>query len=439
MTATAQRSAVVLGAGISGLAAARTLLDGGCDPEVVEACPDVGGLTRSMVLGGFSFDYTGHLLHLSRFASPAAVPFAGLRDEEWQRVQRRSYCYVGGKLVPAPLQYHIGELPPSMRAAAIASYNERPALRSDATTTFRDYVVSGFGQYLADLFLIPQNEKTMATSLDRLSSGAVKRFFPAPDEKVVRAGMAPGAVSPPEYNSRFWYPKRGGMQKLVDGLARGLEHVTLQDEAVGLDLPKRVLRTRSGRTIEWDRLLTSIPLRELCRLSGEADLRSLARQLTHSATVCINLGVRGDLGERFGDAQWIYVPDRDIPFYRVGAYSNISDGVCPPGCSSVYVEIGMPGDEIDRVDIAGSLEPRIIDILHDLGWVRREAIVCRATTVLRCAYVHHTVARDRVVDSVMSRFAEHDVIPIGRYGTWDYTSMEDSIWSGIQAAQPVLT
>lgn len=428
------RTAVVLGAGISGLSATRALQESGLEPVLLEACPEPGGLTRTTVVGGFAFDYTGHLLHLARHESPAAIPFADLDDADWMRVSRRSYCHVGGKLVTAPIQYHLGDLPPDLRERSIASYETRPKA-SAQPASFRDYVIQGFGQYLADLFLIPQNEKTMATTLDRLSGDAVRRFFPPPDEATVRKGMEPGITSPAEYNSRFWYPREGGINRLVHGLARGVRDLRLGSTVVAIDLSRRSLRTSRGDELEWEVLVSSLPLSVLCRLTGDPDLTRPARSLTHSTTVCMNLGVRGELGAGMGDAQWIYVPDRDIPFYRVGAYSHISDGVMPPGHSAVYVEVGMPAEQAKRPGLLAALEPQVEQALHDLGWVRREQIVCRVTHLLECAYVHLTPERDKVVPEIMGRLGDHGVFPIGRYGTWDYTSMEDSIVSGIETAR----
>lgn len=433
-----RRSAVVVaGAGITGLAAARELQAAGHEPELLESAATVGGLTRSIQVGGFTFDYTGHLLHLSRFASPSAIPHAGLSDEAWQRISRRSSCWLGGTRVPAPVQYHMGDLPFPLREQCIASYDRRPV--GDATpASFRDWMVAGFGQALADAFLIPQNEKSLSTSLGRLSSGAVRRFFPPPDDAAVRRGFTPTDQAPEEYNSRFWYPRRGGIGALVDGLVSGLERVSVMEGVAALDLARRELRTTRGRTLGWDALLSSLPLNALCRLSGDAELMAAAAQLTHSATVNINLGIRGSLGAAFGDAHWIYTPQPELPFYRVGAYSNISDGMCPPGHASVYVEVGVPGDAVERIDLAGDLEPRVLDALETLGWLRRDQVVCRVSTVIPCAYVHHTPERDAIVAMIDARLAEHGVRSIGRYGSWDYTSMEDSIVAGIATARQAI-
>ncbi|MBI5446645.1 MAG: NAD(P)-binding protein, partial [Deltaproteobacteria bacterium] len=180
---------LILGGGVSGLAAAQALQARGRPYLLLERCPTLGGLTRSVNVSEFCFDYTGHFLHLARVSSPAELPFASLDDAEWQRIERRSFCLVAGKLVPAPLQYNLGALPEPVRRACVDSYEARPLPPAGGAGSFRDFIVSGFGRELAGLFLIPQNEKTLSTSLDRLSPHGIRRFFPPPDEGRIRAGI----------------------------------------------------------------------------------------------------------------------------------------------------------------------------------------------------------------------------------------------------------
>jgi protoporphyrinogen oxidase len=426
---------IVLGGGISGLTAARAIQEQGRAPIVLEACPSAGGMTRSIDVGEFCFDYTGHLLHLSRHASPSRVPYAGLDDRDWQQIHRRSMCLIGDQLVTAPVQYHLGELRPELLKRCSVSYDSRPALPSGREPTFREFLVSGFGQELSDVFLIPQNRKTMAIELDRLSIKAVKRFFPPPDEKLVRQGIA-GTVAPSaEYNSQFWYPRVGGIGRLVDGLKRGLHDVHLCDEAAAIDLNARTVRTRGDKVLRWETLFTSVPLPWLCGITNDPQLHSAAKTLSHSSTISFNLGLRSPLPPNLRGVHWVYVPDPAIPFYRVGFYSNLSAGTCPAGCSSMYVEVGVDGSQLDRIDIAGDLQPRVLEHLSRLGWIRLDAVVCVVAHVLRCAYVHHTPQREQAVQQIFERLAQHGIHPIGRYGLWDYISMEDSIESAIAAVK----
>src|SRR5690242_12667649 len=257
-------TALVLGGGISGLTAARVLQQHRKAYLLLERCPTVGGLTRSVDVSEFCFDYTGHFLHLSRYATPEDIPYASLKNDEWARINRRSCCYVGGKFVTAPIQYHLAELPPHLLTQCRESYEARPIASQSDTATFRDFMVSGFGQALADLFLIPQNEKTMAISLHRLSNRAVRRFFPPPDENLVRRGMHSGCASASNgtngYNATFWYPKTGGISRLVDGLRAGLTHCAVNEDVVAIDLRNKTISSRTGNTVPWQVMFSSIPL-----------------------------------------------------------------------------------------------------------------------------------------------------------------------------------
>ena len=420
---------LVLGGGISGLSAARSLQEQERDYLLLERCPTFGGLTRTVEVGDFCFDYTGHFLHLSRYCSPGDIPYANLRNEEWGQITRRSCCFVGGKLVTAPIQYNLAELPPVLFTECVDSYNARPSLVDSETATFRDYVVSGFGQALSDLFLIPQNEKTMAISLDQLSKHAVRRFFPAPDEKLVRKGMNVDVGDSTSYNSTFWYPKVGGIGRLVDGLRSGVRNCVANQDIVAINLQEKTISTRTHGAFRWDTILSSIPLKSFCEMTNDEELMCASTELSHSSTVSFNIGLRSSLPSQFSDIHWLYVPDRAIPFYRIGFYSNIGAGTCAPGCSALYVEVGLPSEEVDHTNLTLDLQPKVMRSLEELGWVDSRDVVCVVIHVMRHAYVHHTPCRDRAVSTILARLRQSCVFPIGRYGLWDYTSMEDSMES----------
>jgi protoporphyrinogen oxidase len=437
MKSSAESQAVIIGGGIAGLTAGRTLQQQGRRFVLLERCPTLGGLTRTVGVGEFCFDYTGHFLHLSRYPTPADIPFAGLDNGDWMEVSRRSSCFVGGRLVTAPIQYNLGELPSQLLAECVESYETRPRNVQNGNGSFRDYIVNGFGERLADLFLIPQNEKTMAISLDRLSSRAVRRFFPAPDETLVRRGMKTASIDGLGYNGKFWYPRVGGIGHLVEGLRRGLENCAMNKSVVAANLKRQTLATADGDLFRWDVLFSSMPLKELCQITDDEELTAAARDLSHSSTISFNIGLQGELRPDLQSLHWIYVPDRDIPFYRVGFYSSISKGTCAPGYSAVYAEVGVSPEQAERKNLVTQLQPEVLRWLDKLGWIREKDVVCVVAHSIRHAYVHHTNSRDRLVKSIIERLREHNVFPIGRYGLWDYTSMEDSMESARAAVQEV--
>jgi len=429
---------VILGGGISGLTAAQAIKRRGRDYIILERCPTIGGLTRSINVSEFCFDYTGHFLHLSHYSSPEDLPYASLDQTEWHKITRNSYCFVAGKLIPAPIQYNIGKLPEPIRKACVDSYELRTILQSEENRSFRDFIISGFGQELADIFLIPQNEKTMSVSLNRLSERAIRRFFPLPDEERIHAGIR-GEASTYEYNTTFWYPRTGGIEKLVHGLSQGLRNIMINEEITRIDLKGKTVTTKSNRIISYSHLLSSIPLPSLCRMCSDKKLQKQAEYLSCGSTICINIGLRGPVPLALKGIHWIYVPDRNIPFYRVGCYSNISEGTCAIGHHSLYVEVGVEAGEIYDAENIDQLQSSVFRTLRDLGWLDPELVICTTINIIDCSYVHMTPEREELIDSIVSHLKDGDVRLIGRYGQWDYISMEDCIRSAINVVEEILS
>jgi hypothetical protein len=57
---------------------------------------------------------------------------------------------------------------------------------------------------------------------------------------------------------------------------------------------------------------------------------------------------------------------------------------------------------------------------------------------MRHAYIHHTPLRNKALDAIFTRLQEASVFPVGRYGLWDYISMEDSMESARAAVMKLV-
>ena len=117
---------VILGAGLAGLSAAFHLK--GKEYEIFEKDGEIGGLCRSVIHDGFTFDYTGHLLHLSHSYTQQLL--ADLLPELLIRHQRNSAIYVQGTYVPFPFQANLWALPKELTKECLievirASFREK--------------------------------------------------------------------------------------------------------------------------------------------------------------------------------------------------------------------------------------------------------------------------------------------------------------------------
>jgi protoporphyrinogen oxidase len=422
---------VILGAGISGCAAAQELQARSVDYILLEKNIEPGGLTRSISIGDVQFDYTGHYLHLSKVSDPEDLPYAKQKNEDWQLIERKSVIFLEDTIVPAPFQYNISALPRNIRNQSIMDYYHRPRIRNPRS--LRDFLISGFGESICEHFLFPYSEKQMAISIDKLSIDAVSRFFPYPDRKNIEEGFKrKNTKAKFGYNSHFWYPKKNTIGLLSKGIADGLENLCTCCDVKKIDTNKKLVYTTQGK-IGYNVLVSSIPLKILCKISNHSELYIIADKLNHNKVLCLNMYFNKPFSNKFEGCHWIYIPDQTVPFYRIGIYSNISSICISAARSAIYVELAY-SDYLPPSDINAILS-NVFFFLERFNWAFRKDCLIITANWIDCAYVHFTNERKEALPKIFNILEELKIYPIGRYGLWDYISMEDSIFSGINVAK----
>jgi protoporphyrinogen oxidase len=105
--------------------------------------------------------------------------------------------------------------------------------------------------------------------------------------------------------------------------------------------------------------------------------------------------------------------------------------LAPPGRRSFYVEFSA-GAPLD----AAVVERQAVDALLDLGFVRERADVLFAETrVIPNAYVIYDDRYGAAKQEIVSWLEARDVLVAGRYGRWEYSSMEDALLAGRECAK----
>jgi protoporphyrinogen oxidase len=145
---------------------------------------------------------------------------------------------------------------------------------------------------------------------------------------------------------------------------------------------------------------------------------------------CLNLGVqRAEIAD---GAHWIYFPDPDVPFYRVGFPTNFSRHVAPSGASSLYVEFGLRPEEPYEPE---ALEREALAALRRLSILRPDdRLLVRDWVRIDPGYVIFDRRRQQVLAEVVPALAERGVHLIGRYGAWTYSYMERALLDGLELA-----
>src|SRR5262245_34612411 len=103
----------ILGGGLAGLSALWHLQKVGYENcFLFEKESRIGGLTRSEVVNGFTFDYTGHLLHFKDESIKKLVE--DLLGDNIHYVVRNSWIFSQGTYTRYPFQTNLYGLPPAV-------------------------------------------------------------------------------------------------------------------------------------------------------------------------------------------------------------------------------------------------------------------------------------------------------------------------------------
>ena len=419
---------VILGAGMAGLSAAFHLK--GKEYQIYEKEREVGGLCRSVIHGGFTFDYTGHLLHLSH-------PYTQKLMKELLSVrlikhQRRAAIYFMGSYIPFPFQANLWALPNDLTKECLIEFIRAYSGKEKGGDDFLSWIYQAFGTGIAKHFMIPYNEKLWRIPLDEISLEWVKRFIPCPTLAEVIDGALGVNLKGFGYNQDFFYPSEGGIQVLPQAFLAQLHDVQLGKEVESIDIEKRVVRFQDGGETTYNALLSSLPLDELLQRLGSCpeEIKELRKGLRYVSVININLGVGR---EGISDHHWVYFPEPSYPFYRVGFLSNLSPHMAQKGASALSVEISHLPSTPPSLE---KVRKQTLAALVSCGILRTEdKILAEKTIFIKHAYVIYDRFRSEHLPRLMQFLRANQIYPLGRYGLWEYTTMEEAILQGKEAAE----
>ena len=411
---------LIIGAGISGLTFANFIKD---DYLIIEKENEVGGYCRTIKKGEYLWDYAGHFFHFK--TDEMKKLFEDLmKDEELIFQEKNTKIYYGDRLIDYPFQMNIHQLPQQEFIDCLYDlYNKN---EKENYESFLDMLYGKFGKSIVEKFLKPYNEKLYACDLNNLDKDAMGRFFPYANLNQIINNMKEENNN--SYNNTFLYPKNGAgsfLNKLYENLDK--EKVELMNEIKKIDLKNKTIITKNDEVINYQYLINTSPLNNLLELIDNTE--KLRENISYNKVLVFNLGF--EKKSNFKE-HWIYFPQKDINFYRVGFYDNIlmSDKL------SMYIEIGYEKkSKISEDDIKKQLNLTLQN-LKKVGIVEDDnKLVDYSTIVMNPAYVHINSENNKEIKEFEKYLNDNSVYTIGRYGAWTYCSMEDCMISAKELAE----
>lgn len=435
-----QSKTIILGGGMCGLGAAlasqlptyeaKDRPGGVCysyylDPDGSPRDPrtrDVSGCFRFEPAGGhWMFGVSPDTLtHMQRFGA-------------FGKYKRQAAVYFpqSGQLVPFPLQDNLRYLDKPLRDRIVAEICFEQFRALGESPSLKDWLLHNFGPTLCDLFFFPFNERyTAGLYCDIAPQDAYKSAL---DRQRVLEG-ASARTDDKGYNSVFHYPGDG-----LDHLIRQISAkctVHLDHAVSSVDTEGREVHFANGVRLPYDRIISTIPLNHMVRLSK---IKDCCEPDPSTAVLVVNLGaVRGR--RDFSPYQWIYLPSSSSGMHRFGFYNHVDSSFLPinyrhrPDIVSIYAERSFSSTSPPTLQEQSLASSQIVEELKDWGIISEPLVV--SSTFTDPAYTWSRRGSTWAKDAIHC-LAEADISQIGRYGGWHFQGMLESFEQGLSAGRSI--
>jgi protoporphyrinogen oxidase len=245
-------------------------------------------------------------------------------------------------------------------------------------------------------------------------------------------------------NNTFSFPRKGGTGAIWHSIANliGIEHIKLNSTVIKIKSKEKKLELSNGEIIEYQYLLSTMPLDILTSMVDGVpeELKETAKDLMHSTSNIVGIGLRGKPKDELSTKCWMYFPESNCPFYRVTVFSNYSPNNVPDINKywSLMTETSeSPEKPVNRSTL---IEDTVQGLLNTKLIESRSDIVSTWMHTADYGYPTPSLQRDSIIKDLIPALKKLDVYSRGRFGGWKYEvgNQDHCMMQGVEWANKII-
>lgn len=389
---------IILGAGISGLAAG---IKTGF--SIYEAKSYPGGLCYSYQSGKAFFEYSGghwifgHDKKLFNYLN-------NLSPLNWHKKDCAVFFPKEKLFVPYPLQKNLSFLPLELQK----KINQGKKNNKIDLKTMDQWLLANFGPELCKIFFFPFHQNYTAGLYQKISPA---EKFKTPNRQTK------------SYNDCFAYPKKG-LSHLLKQMAKQCR-ILYNKKVIKIDLKEKLVFFEDGEKVNYQKIISTLPLNKMLELTG---LKVKEKPDPYTSLLVVN--ILASKGLSYPKQHWLYLPESKSGFHRAGFYTNIDRFFKPKNSKnqvSLYVEKAYLGGKILSLSEQKKAQENIVKELIEWQFINKPEIVY--SNFIEVAYTWEW-PNSTWKSKALAQLKKNNIIQIGRYGRWHFQGILESIKEG---------
>lgn len=420
---------VILGAGIAGLSANYELEKAGVFSKCYEMDQQYGGLCASFSIGEFVFD---KFVHLS-FTNDEEVKSVFTAGSDFYTHYPEAMNYADGTWIRHPVQNNLYTLPTQEKIEIIKSFVKKSS--KNDVNNYEEWLKAQYGEYFAEKYPMRYTRKYWGVDAHEMGTEWTggRLFIPDLDEILYSAFEQ--KTRNVYYAKEMRYPVRGGYQAFLSAFVNNAR-IAYGKKVIRIDEKERKVCFEDGDCVEYDNLISTLPLPELVENLSYANesVREAAKNLLYTSGYIVSIGL--NKVKEF-PSLWFYIYDEDILPARIHSPSMKSKNNVPEGKSSLQAEIYFSNKKPMHQSQAEILEDTIAKLVS-MGLFSEEDVEVKDIRLIKYANVICDQKIDQNRNIIKDYLDSNGIIMAGRFGEWKYFWSDQSFLSGKHAADMLI-
>ena len=409
----------IIGAGVSGLTAAR-ILQGRYDVTVYERAAKPGGLIRCERIDGSLFHTCGGHVFNTKNQDVAGWFWSRFsQDKDFHKADRNSVVQLEQALIPYPIENHVYMLDDDTQRRFIEDCLTIARTKVKEPEDFEAFLRGRFGDTLYNLYFKPYNEKVWRCDLKQVSLVWLEGKLPMPTVQEMLFNNFNHVEERQFVHSSFWYERQGGSQFIADTLAEGLNIRYASDiRSLAFKGGKWHIANEEYDKVIWCGNIKDLPssLRGVNMDAYIADIQSLPYHGT--TTVFCEIDAN--------PYSWIYLPSERYACHRIICTGNFAPSnnasSLPQGRITATIEFT---DAISQADILANLERMPF---HPTYITHR---------FHPFTYPIQTASTRQMIQRLKHELAKSNFLFTGRFADWEYYNMDVAMAAAMKTCAEV--